>query len=93
MVEEDRIPTVRPDASFREHDKQIYSAPYVTRQTNFVTSIPEKMGDGTIIRGVQCTCGRIIRSRMGVENFACDTCGRKYITYEELTGKENFARI
>lgn len=88
--------TIEPEkigvGNFRDYEDQMYQSPIVTRQNAFVTTIPEEQ-KGHIIRGVRCTCGREIMRRMGVDDFACNSCGRQYSWRSELTGKELFTRI
>ncbi len=92
MVYNDFPERIGMKSNYRDLDNTVYRSPYVTRDTSFVTIIPEEV-DGVKQRAVDCTCGRRIPRRMGVDNFSCAICGRNYTWMPEITGKENFAAI
>lgn len=79
-------------SNYRDLDDTVFIIPHITRDTSFVNIIPEEVL-GNKIRAIDCTCGRRIPRRMGVDNFSCAVCGRNYTWMPELTGKENFVAI
>lgn len=79
-------------SDYRDLDDTVYRIPHVTRDTAFVTIIPQEV-NGIKQRSIDCTCGRRIPWRLGVDNFSCAACGRNYTWMPELTGQENFVAI
>ncbi len=92
MVHEGFPERIGMKSNYRDLSKSVFRSPHITRDTSFVTIIPEEV-DGVKQRAVDCTCGRRVPRRMGVDNFSCTICGRNYTWMPELTGKENFTAI